>query len=470
VQNFRKTEVRGAETLYHVCIEEEMVKLWDKGYELEDGIEQFTVGGDYLLDHDLVEWDIAGSIAHARMLSKIGILKKGELDSIKKTLLEILENHKKGSFTIHMSDEDVHTAVENVLTEKLGPVGKKIHTARSRNDQVLLDIRLYSKKRILDIFDAAICLADALIELAEKGKEIPMPGRTHTQLAMPSSVGLWAGAFLESLLDDLEVLKKAYELNDQCPLGSAASYGVPLPIDRQMVSDLLGFAKVQNNVLYANNSRGKVESVILAALGQIMVDLSKMSGDLILFTIPELGYFQLPEQFCTGSSIMPNKKNPDILELVRAKSEKVLAGYSQTLNIIKDLPSGYNRDLQETKEPLMEGLGITEASLRVCALVISGLKINEEKCKKACVPEIFATDKAIEMTAKGIPWRDAYMKVAQELESLKAEDPVKNIKSKTHMGATGNLGLEKSAAKIKAVKAEIAKNKAGFSAVIGKLM
>jgi argininosuccinate lyase len=446
-----------------------MVKLWDKGYELEDGIEQFTVGGDYLLDYDLVEADVVGNIAHAQMLTKIGILKQDEFKKIKNELLNILKLHKEGKFKIEMKDEDVHTAVENYLTSKLGDTGKKIHTARSRNDQVVVDIRLWTKEKLLDLEEAVLMLAEALLELVEKNKDVPMPGRTHTQLAMPSSVGLWAGAFLESLLDDLEVVKSAYEINDQCPLGSAASYGVPLPIDRQMVSDLLGFKKVQNNVLYANNSRGKIEALVLAALGQVMVDLSKMSSDLIFFTIPELDYFDLPDTLCTGSSIMPNKKNPDLLELVRAKSEKVMADYYRTLNVIKDLPSGYNRDLQETKEPLMESMAITEASLNVCTLVIAGLKVNKGKCIKACVPEIFATDKAIELAAKGMPWRDAYMKVSQELDKLKAEDPVKNIKNKTHLGAPGNLGLEKSAKIIKSEKTAIKSKKKVFKDTLAKL-
>lgn len=446
-----------------------MVKLWDNGYELEEGIEQFTVDGDHLLDHSLVEADVVGSIAHAHMLTKIGILTQDELKKLKKTLLDILKDYKEGKFTITQQDEDVHTAVENYLTKKLGDVGKKIHTARSRNDQVIVDIRLYTKEELLEVEGAVLALAETLLEFADKNKDVPMPGRTHTQLAMPSSVGLWAGSFLESLLDDLELVKTAYDFNDQCPLGSAASYGVPLPIDRQLVSDLLGFKKVQNNVLYANNSRGKVEAVVLAALGQVMVDLSKMANDLILFTIPELGYFELPDQFCTGSSIMPNKKNPDILELVRAKSEKVLAGYYHVLNVIKDLPSGYNRDLQETKGPLMEGLAITKASLNICTMVVAGLKVNKGKCIKACVPEIFAADKAIELAVKGVPWRDAYLKVAQELDTLKAEDPVENIKKKKHLGATGNLGLSKSAVKIKAEKVKIGKEKSSFEAALSKL-
>jgi argininosuccinate lyase len=446
-----------------------MVKLWDKGYELDEGIEQFTVGGDYILDHDLIEWDVAGSIAHAQMLTKIGILKPDEFKKIKSTLLEVIKEYKDGKFKITMADEDVHTAIENYLTDKLGDSGKKIHTARSRNDQVIVDIRLYSKDKLLEIQEAVTMLAEALVAFAEKNKEVPIPGRTHTQLAMPSSIGLWAGAYAESLLDDLSVLKTAYDLVDQCPLGSAASYGVPLPIDRQMVSDALGFKKVQNNVLYVNNSRGKIESAVLAALGQVMVDLSKMSNDLIFFSIPELDYFDLPVEFCTGSSIMPNKQNPDILELVRAKSEKVLAAYNLVVNIIKDLPSGYNRDLQETKEPLMEGLAITEASLNVCTLVISGLKVNKDKCIKACVPEIYATDKAVELAANGVPWREAYLIVAEGLDTLKAEDPIENIKKKKHIGATGNLGLEKSKSKIKSEQSVIAKEKKAFEAAITKL-
>lgn len=446
-----------------------MAKLWDKGYSIDKQVEKFTVGDDYVLDKNLVWADVAGSIAHAAMLAKIGILTREEFGELKAALWEISELDKKGKFEIKPEDEDVHTAVENYLVKKLGPIGKKIHAARSRNDQVLADIRLYTKAKLLAIEEAVLDLADALVKFAEKNKSVPMPGRTHTQLAMPSSVGLWAGAFAESLLDDLGLIKAAYELNDQCPLGSAASYGVPLPIDRQMVSDMLGFKKVQNNVLYANNSRGKTESMVLAALGQVMVDLSKMANDLILFSMTEIGYFSLPEKFCTGSSIMPNKNNPDVLELVRAKANKVLASYYRVVNTIKDLPSGYNRDFQETKKPLMKGLAVTESSLKICALVVKGLKVNKEKCIKACVPEIFATDKAIGLAANGMPWREAYQKVAKELGKVKAEDPVIAIKKKKHLGGTGNLGLEKSAAKVKAGKADVLKKKKAFETTLEKL-
>lgn len=446
-----------------------MATLWDKGYSINKEVERFTVGRDYELDKELVEADVAGSVAHAKMLAKIGVLKQEEFKKLKAELKEILALFKEGKFTIKQEDEDVHTAVENYLTEKLGDLGKKIHAGRSRNDQVLTDLRLYSKGKLLDAEEVVLKLAEVLIIFAEKNKGVPMPGRTHMQLAMPSSVGLWAGAFTESLIDDMELLKGAYELNDQCPLGSAASYGTSLPIDRKMVSDLLGFKKVQNNVLYANNSRGKVEAVVLAALSQVMADLSKMASDLILFSIPEFGYFELPKEFCTGSSIMPNKKNPDVLELVRAKANKVMAAHSQVMNTIKDLPSGFNRDFQETKGPLMEGFATTAASLRIMAIVVKGLKVNEERCISACVPEIYAADKAVELVQKGVPFREAYRTVAHQLDALGAEDPVANIGSKKHLGATGNLGLEKAANKIIAGKKVVSKEKAGFEAALAKL-
>lgn len=419
-----------------------MAKLWDKGYTIEKAIEDYTVGDDYLLDQLLVKEDIAGSIAHAQMLAKIGVLKPAELQKVKLALLEILKLDKESRFIIKPEDEDVHTAVENHLTEKLGDLGKKIHTARSRNDQVLTDLRLYTKEKLLEIEEALLALVESLSNFANRTKGIPIPGRTHTQVAMPSSLGLWAGAFAESLLDDLVLLKAAYELNDQCPLGSAAGYGVAIQIDRKMVSDLLGFKKVQNNVLYASNSRGKIEAATLSAMSQVMVDLSKMATDLIFFTIPETGYCELPPELTTGSSMMPNKKNPDALELVRAKANTVISLESRVLNTIKDLPSGYNRDLQETKGPLMEGMVITLSSIAICELIIARLKVNKEKCLKAFPPEIYATDKALELTMKGVPFREAYKAMAMNLGKLANEDPTANIAKKKHLGATGNLGLE----------------------------
>ena len=296
-----------------------------------------------------------------------------------------------------------------------------------------------------------------------------MPGYTHTQRAMPSSVGLLAGAFLESLLDDLILLKTAYKLNNQCPLGSAAGYGASLPIDRQLVSDLLGFEKVQNNVIYVQNSRGKIESIILSALTQIMLDLSKLATNLILFSTVEFGYFSIPKEFCSGSSIMPQKVNPCVLELVRAKAS-IVEGYMLQINgIINNLLAGYNRDLQLTKEPLMKGIDLTLDSINIMGLIISKLKVNKEKCIEGCSPEIFATDYALDLVRNGTPFRDAYKVIAKNVGKLKKIDPVKNIKNKKHLGATGNLGLGKINKEISKEKTELVKEKNKFDEKIKEL-
>jgi len=416
-----------------------VAKLWDKGYELDKEIEAFTVGTDYLLDRELIWADCAGSVAHARMLAKIGVLTEGELKSLTAELRAIARDPQ---FTVAPEQEDVHTAVEQRLTAKLGDAGKKIHTARSRNDQVIVDLRLYGKARLLSVMRDLLALAEALVAFAEKHQGVPMVGRTHMQRAMPSSVGLWAGAYLESLLDDFELLKAAYAINDQCPLGSAASYGVPLVIDRQYVSEALGFAKVQNNVLYANNSRGKTESIILGALAQIGVDLSRLAEDGMIFSMPEFGYFSLPDELCTGSSIMPNKKNPGGLEETRAKAANLIAHLVQTLELLRGLPSGYNRDGQETKEPFVRGLQIAQGMLRVCRVIAEKMRVNEAKCVAAFDGEVFATDRALELVVEGVPFRDAYRQVAATLHELQARDPREAIAKKTHQGAPANLRLD----------------------------
>ena len=418
-----------------------MAKLWKKTTDLDAEMEKFTVGNDYILDMELVEADALGSIAHAKMLSQIGILTADEFQRVRKALAEVIELRERGEFRIELAQEDVHTAIEEFLTAKLGDLGKKIHTGRSRNDQVLVDIRIYTRDRLHEVQRDTLLLADTLAAFGQKHHDVPMPGRTHTQRAMPSSVGLWVGAFAESLADDLKLLQTAAELNNQCPLGSAASYGVPLPLDRQLVADLLGFAKVQNNVLYANNSRGKIEAIVLFALTEITHDLAKLAGDLILFSIPEFGYFTPPEKYFAGSSIMPQKKNPCQLELTRAKSAAVEAALFRVLHITRALPSGYNRDFQETKEPLMQGLNVSLASLRVLRLVFENLTVNTDRLVKSFTPELFAADEAIEMAKRGIPFRDAYKYIGLHLDDLAARDPRENILAKTHLGAPGNLRL-----------------------------
>lgn len=417
------------------------MKLWEKGYRLDRLVETFMTGDDPILDRALISYDCLGSIAHAKMLEAIGILTAEESAALAKELSCIIQEAEEGRFVIEMEDEDVHTAVENALVGKLGDIGKKLHTARSRNDQIALDMRLYMKNQILQIADEALNASRVLCRFAESHCNVPIPGRTHFQRAMPSSLGLWAGSFAESLLDDIHLLEGAYELIDQCPLGSAASYGVSLPIDRQYCADLLGFGAVQNNVLYANNSRGKFEAAVLHALVQIMSDLSKIATDIIVFSAPEFGYLVLPEKFCPGSSLMPQKRNPCPLELIRAKSAVLQGLMFQTLEIVRALPSGYNRDFQETKRPIMDGFGATNMSLKVFSRIFSELQVDKKACVEAFTPELFATDQVLKLAGEGMPFRDAYKQVANDPGSVSAHDPVANILEKKHQGATGNLGL-----------------------------
>jgi len=316
------------------------------------------------------------------------------------------------------------------------------HTARSRNDQVLVDLRLFSRDWILKIVQALSDGCTMLCQFSQQHQSIPIPGRTHFQRAMPSSVGLWSGAFVESLLDNITLLQQAYWLIDQCPLGSAASYGVSLPIDRQYTADLLHFRTVQNNVLYANNSRGKFEAIVLHALVQIMNDLSKFSTDIIIFSAPEFGYFSLPEKFCPGSSLMPQKRNPCPFELIRAKAATLQGMLFQIFTIIHGLPSGYHRDFQETKRPLMQGLELTLQSLQVFFQIFSELTVNQAQCVAAFSNELFATDNVLTLVKTGVPFREAYTRIAKSLETVAMEDPTAHILAKTHLGATGNLGIE----------------------------
>ncbi len=418
-----------------------MAKLWNKGYELDPAVEAFTVGDDYLLDRHLAPYDILGSLAHAEMLASIGILSKEELGGLRGELLNLLRLADAGKFEISPEQEDVHTALEEALVAKLGDLGKKLHAGRSRNDQVILDLRLYSRDRLTDVWQRTLNCAKTLVTFARKHEFVPMPGRSHTQRAMPSSVGTWAGAFAESLLDDVEIIKTAYRLNNQCPLGSAAGYGSCLPLNRQMTSDLLGFEKVQNNVLYVQNSRGKFEAVTVFALSQVVDDLGRLAGDTILFSIPEFGYFSLPDEFCPGSSIMPQKKNPGPLELVRAKASVVSSLAQRISSIIRNLPSGYNRDVQETKGPLMQAFDITLGCVSMMAQIFESLGVNADVLKKAFSGELFAADAATRLAADGTPFRKAYKKVASQIDSLNTENAEENIRAKTHAGAPGGLGL-----------------------------
>ncbi|HPT17552.1 MAG TPA: argininosuccinate lyase, partial [Kiritimatiellia bacterium] len=395
--------------------------------------------------------------AHATMLSRLALqpplLSPADAQAIVAELRNILADAAAGQFAITLEDQDVHLAVERRLTEKLGDLGKRVHVCRSRNDQVAVDLRLFAKVRLQEAALAAAELARALLAFARRHEKVPMVGRTHMQPAMPSSVGLWASAWAESLLDDLVLLRTAYELNDQCPLGSAASYGVPLPIDRQLTSDLLGFARPVHNVLHANQARGKLEAIILSALGQAMLTLSRFAQDLILFSMPEFGYFRLPAEFTTGSSIMPQKRNPDVPELLRAKAAKVLAYANLVAEIVRAAPSGYNRDLQETKAPFMEGFELAISSLRILAPLVAGLEVDAAALRRGFGPDVYATDRALELVAQGMPFRDAYHEVKANLDKLAGYDPDAALAAKRHLGAP--LGLDFAAMDARAQEAEM---------------
>lgn len=403
----------------------------------------FTAGKDVVLDKALIEADCLGSAAHATMLSRVPVkpvlFTKAELKQVIGALVDIMKKAAAGKFDITLEDQDVHLAVERNLTAKLGDLGKKIHTGRSRNDQVALDLRLFGREQLIATLAEVCGLAKVLLEFGRAHAGVPMVGRTHMQPGMPSSVGLWATAYTEALLDDMALLMEAYELNDRSPLGSAASYGVPLPIDRQLVSDLLGFSAPCHNVLYANNSRGKMESIILMAMSQVMLTMSRLAQDLMIFTMPEFGYFQLPDAFCTGSSIMPQKKNPDVLELVRAKATRVQADMQAVFDLVKNSPSGYNRDLQEAKEVFMNGIETTRSSVRIMSAMLAETKVNEDKLVAGFTPDVFATDRALELVASGMPFRDAYHHVKSNLSELENQSPHLAIAKKQHLGATAGL-------------------------------
>ncbi len=315
-------------------------KLWSKGYELEPLIERYEAGRNAALDAALVRYDIWGSLAHARMLAATGLLDRAEWQAVHAGLLAMLADAEAGRLQPTTAQEDVHTLVEQALTERLGAAGKKLHTGRSRNDQVLLDLRLYARDQLLGAAEGAIDTAATLLALARRHEWTPMPGYTHMQRAMLSSVGLWAAAYAEALLDDLIPLAAAYALNDQSPLGSAAAYGVPLPLDRALVARLLGFSRVHHNVLTAANARGKIEAAVVGALALLMLDLGKWAQDVLLFTTNEFGFFSFPAELTAGSSIMPQKRNLDALELVRARAHTVIAQQAQMLHTLAGLPSG----------------------------------------------------------------------------------------------------------------------------------
>ncbi len=421
-----------------------MPKIWHSKSDstLHPLVEQYTVGNDYILDMRLLPFDIEASLAHAQALFKLKILTKAELVKLRAGLKEILKLHAAGKFIIKLEDEDCHTAIENYLIKKLGSLGKKIHTGRSRNDQVLVATRLYARKKLKQVAQEMIKLEKVFLNFAKKYQFIPMPGYTHTRRAMPSSVGHWAASYFEELTNDFQLLQSAYDLNDQNPLGAAAGFGVNLNLDRRLTTKLLKFKRTQINSIYAVNSRGKTESYILAVCTQIMMTLGRLANEMIWFTTPEFNYFNLPWSFTTGSSIMPQKRNPDVFEIIRSNVNVIVALQTQVKDITKNLISGYNRDTQLTKEPLIKGLGITRRSLEIAALVMTGITPNKLVLMKSLTPELFANNEANKLVMQGVPFRDAYQQVKENLDKLIVPDPVKAIKEVISLGGPGNLNLK----------------------------
>jgi argininosuccinate lyase len=389
------------------------MKLWQTADSMDARIEAFTIGNDPVLDQELIPFDCQATIAHVTMLQEIGILDAVEAEQLIAALNDLVNLHSAGQFHIQPDQEDGHSAIEEFLTGRLGDTGKKVHTGRSRNDQVLTAVRLFEKSAIEQLIELAAKLAESLSRFGSTNAGIPLPGYTHTRKAMPFTVRDWAMSFHDSLKDDVKLLQGTYELIDQNPLGTGAGYGVPLPLNRQTTTDLMGFSRILENPMYAQNSRGKFESRILNDCLMILYDLNKWASDLIFFTIPDLGYFNLDPSMVTGSSIMPHKKNPDVLELIRA-SYHLVAGYEYQLKMIPgNLISGYHRDLQYTKEPLMRGLKTCRDVLEASQVVLNGLSVNQDNLNKSMTPELLSVQKVMELVNSGMPFRDAYREISR---------------------------------------------------------
>lgn len=439
--------------------------------DVDPDVLDYTVGDDPVLDMDLVRWDCLGTAAHVTMLSEMPVtppvVTQEEAARVRAALADVVADR---FFVVREQDQDVHMAVETRLTETLGDLGKKIHTGRSRNDQVAVDVRLHIKDQLLGLEGELADLATALVDFGKVHDRVPMVGRTHLQPAMPSSVGVWATGHAEMILDQTANLEAAYTLNDACPLGSAAGYGVPLPLDRQRTSDLLGFARPLHNVFGASMGRGEDEAALLSALAQLMAVLSRLAEDMILFSMPEFGYFTLPRAYCTGSSIMPQKYNPDVLELVRSKTAQVLGLATAALSMLHAMPGGYNRDLQDCKGLYMKGLSITRTTLRILAKFVRGLGIDEAKLRAGFIPGVFATDVALRKVASGTPWREAYHQVRDNLEALATEDPDAAVAAKTHAGATAGLDYVLYAGRVAALRTSVAARMEQFEAKMKELL
>jgi len=417
------------------------MKLWEKNYEINKEIERFTVGRDREMDLYLAPYDVLGSMAHITMLESIGLIGKEELPLLLNELRSIYEQAARGEFTIEEGIEDVHSQVELMLTRKLGDMGKKIHSGRSRNDQVLVDLKLFTRHQLQRVAEAVKDLFDELIQKSNQYKDVLMPGYTHLQVAMPSSFGLWFGAYAESLADDMLFLQAAYKMTNRNPLGSAAGYGSSFPLKRQMTTDLLGFDSMDYNVVYAQMGRGKTERNVAFALATIAGTIAKLAFDACLFNSQNFGFVKLPKECTTGSSIMPHKKNPDVFELIRAKSNKLQALPQQVTLIMNNLPVGYFRDLQIIKEVFLPAFDELMDCLQMTAYIINKIEVNDHILDNPMYDPIFSVEEVNRLAADGMPFRDAYKKVGLDIEAGRFV-PNKDIHH-THEGSIGNLCNDK---------------------------
>lgn len=443
-------------------------KLWEKNVKVDAGIDLFTVGRDREMDLYLARYDILGSIAHITMLESIGLLTREELDKLTQELRNIYAIAEKGDFLIEDGVEDVHSQVELMLTRSLGDIGKKIHSGRSRNDQVLVDLKLFIRSELQSVVEFTDNLFTTLIAQSEKYKNVLMPGYTHLQVAMPSSFGLWFGAYAESLVDDLTVLQAAYRVSNRNPLGSAAGYGSSFPLDRSLTTRLLGFDSMNYNVVYAQMGRGKTERIVASALASIAATLSKLAFDACLFNSQNFGFIKLPDAYTTGSSIMPHKKNPDVFELTRAKCNKIQALPYQITLIANNLPSGYFRDLQIIKEVFLPAFDELKDCLRMVEQMMSRITVNEHILDDCRYDPIFSVEEVNRLTLEGTPFRDAYKQVGLRIEAGDFT-PNKDVHH-THEGSIGNLCNEQISSLEKSIVQDFdfGKTQAAFDSLLGR--
>lgn len=425
------------------------MKLWDKGFSTDKKIDHFTVGNDRELDLVLAKYDVIASTAHAKMLGKVGLITEEETKDLVKALGDIAKDIEKGKFTIENDFEDMHSKIEFMLTEKLGDTGKKIHTARSRNDQVLVAMQLYLKDELNDIKAQVKTFFDLLLNLAEKHKNVLLPGYTHLQIAMPSSFGLWFSAYAESLVDDLYFIDAAHKVADQNPLGSAAGYGSSFPIDRSFTTQEMGFDTLKYNVVAAQMGRGKVEKATAFGISSVAATLSKMAMDICLYMSQNFDFISFPNELTTGSSIMPHKKNPDVFELIRAKCNRIQSVPNQLILIMNNLPSGYHRDLQLVKEVIVPALQDMQACLELMVFSLKEIKVNPNILEDPKYDYLFSVDTLNELVKSGMPFRDAYKTMGKAIENGNFK-PKRDIEH-SHEGSLGNLCLSEIKKKMNAL-------------------